>query len=84
MRTIDIHEAKANLFHLIEQAARGQSFLIAVSSRPRVMVIPVESPAAGDLKPLGFFDGVVCVPHEVDQVDRCDDGRSLDGTGRWR
>lgn len=44
MRTIDIHEAKAHLLKLVEQAARGESFLIATSGRPRVMVIPVESP----------------------------------------
>ncbi len=58
MRTIDIHEATANLFNLIEQAARGQSFLISVSGAPRVMVIPVESSGAGHARRHSKMAGV--------------------------
>ncbi len=72
MRTIDIHQATANLFNLVEQAARGQSFLISVSGRPRVMVIAVDAPAAGHPTRLGLLEGVVCVPEESDRVGQAD------------
>lgn len=48
MRTIDIHEAKAHLFELVEQVARGESHLIAVAGRPRVMMAPVNAPQDGE------------------------------------
>jgi prevent-host-death family protein len=66
MRTIDIHEAKANLFNLIEQAARGQSFLIAISGTPRVMVLPLESREAGHLRRVGLLERCWVVAEEVD------------------
>ncbi len=43
MRTIDVHEAKVNLFQLVEQAAKGKSFLIAVSGTARVAVLPLDN-----------------------------------------
>ncbi|MBM0105784.1 type II toxin-antitoxin system prevent-host-death family antitoxin [Steroidobacter sp. S1-65] len=43
MRTIDIHEARARLPELVEQAARGESFLITVSGTPRVKVLPLDA-----------------------------------------
>lgn len=43
MRTIDIHHARAHLAELVEQAARGESFLIAVAGRPRVRVLPLDA-----------------------------------------
>jgi antitoxin (DNA-binding transcriptional repressor) of toxin-antitoxin stability system len=55
MRTIDIHEAKANLMNLIEQAVQGKSFLILISGTPRVMVIPLESEQAGPLRGHGLI-----------------------------
>ena len=38
MRQIDIHEAKTNLSELIEKAVNGESFVIARSGKPMVMV----------------------------------------------
>jgi prevent-host-death family protein len=66
MRTIDIHEAKAKLFELIERAARGQSFLIAISGTPRVMVLPLESREARHLRRVGLFERCLVVAEEGD------------------
>ncbi len=38
MRQVSIHEAKTKLSKLIEQATRGESFVIAKAGRPLVMV----------------------------------------------
>ena len=39
MRTIDIGEARANRFHLVEQAAAGSAFVMTTAGTPRVRVI---------------------------------------------
>lgn len=36
MKTIDIHEAQAHLSRLVEQAAHGESFIIAKAGKPLV------------------------------------------------
>jgi len=38
MQTVNIHEAKAQLPRLIEQAVKGESFIIAKVGRPLVKV----------------------------------------------
>jgi PIN domain nuclease of toxin-antitoxin system len=39
MRTVNIHEAKTHLSRLVEQAAKGASFVIAKAGKPLVKVI---------------------------------------------
>jgi antitoxin (DNA-binding transcriptional repressor) of toxin-antitoxin stability system len=70
MRTIDIHDAKSHLFELVEQAARGASFLIAISGRPRVMVIPVEALGLSRVRPPGFLAECVLAPEDFDRMGR--------------
>ncbi|MFC4311694.1 type II toxin-antitoxin system Phd/YefM family antitoxin [Steroidobacter flavus] len=69
MRTIDIHEAKANLCRLVEQAAQGQSFMIATYGRPRVMVIGLDSIEAGHLRCHGLLERCVTVAKVIDPRD---------------
>ncbi|MGA1316205.1 MAG: type II toxin-antitoxin system Phd/YefM family antitoxin [Rubrivivax sp.] len=52
---INIHEAKTHLSRLVEQAARGQEFVIAKAGRPLVRVVPVEPPSPE--RELGFLAG---------------------------
>lgn len=66
MRTIDIHEAKARLSELVERAARGEPFLIATSGTPRVMVVPLDAPQAGQLGRIGFLERCAVVPEEIE------------------
>ena len=40
MRTVNIHEAKTHLSRLVEEAAQGESFVIAKAGKPRVQVVP--------------------------------------------
>ena len=38
MRTVNIHDAKTHLSRLVEQAAKGEPFIIAKAGRPMVKV----------------------------------------------
>lgn len=66
MQTVDIEEAKSQLSELVDQAARGESFVIAKDGKPLVKVSPVDAPE----KParLGFLAGEIEVPDDFDRM----------------
>jgi prevent-host-death family protein len=68
MQTVNIHQAKKHLSRLIEQAAKGEPFIIAKAGKPLVKVIPLNAPEAGQIKRLGFMAGQVAVPDDFDQM----------------
>ncbi|HWW05306.1 type II toxin-antitoxin system prevent-host-death family antitoxin [Collimonas sp.] len=68
MQTINIHEAKTHLSRLIEQAAKGESFIIAKAGKPLVKVMPLNAPEAGQMRRLGFMAGQIAVPDDFDQM----------------
>jgi prevent-host-death family protein len=53
--TVNIHEAKTHLSRLVEQAAKGQEFVIAKAGKPMVRVVPIEAMPA--TRTLGFLAG---------------------------
>lgn len=70
MRTINTHEAKTHLSRLVEQAAKGESFVIAKKGKAMVKVVPVNSPEAGKLKRLGFMAGQFAIPDDFDRMGK--------------
>ncbi|MFZ4876080.1 type II toxin-antitoxin system Phd/YefM family antitoxin [Janthinobacterium sp. Mn2066] len=68
MLTVNIHEAKTHLSRLIEQAAKGESFIIAKAGRPLVKVMALDAPEAGQAKRLGFLAGQISVPDDFDTM----------------
>lgn len=68
MQTINIHEAKTHLSRLIEQAAKGEPFVIAKAGKPMVKVMPLNAPETGQLKRLGFMAGQITVPEDFDRM----------------
>jgi prevent-host-death family protein len=68
MQTVDIEEAKAHLFRLVEQAAKGEPFVIAKAGRPLVKVASLDTPAAGQVRRLGFLAGWIAVPNDFDRM----------------
>ena len=44
MQTVNIHDAKTQLSRLIEQAVRGDPFIIAKAGKPLVKVTRLEAP----------------------------------------
>ena len=68
MLTIDIHEAKTHLSRLVDQAAKGESFVIAKAGRPLVQVTALDAPLVGKVHRLGFLDGQIDVPDYFDRM----------------
>jgi prevent-host-death family protein len=61
--TVNIHEAKTHLSRLVEQAAKGQDFIIAKAGKPMVRVVALESASAS--RELGFMAGQGVVTADV-------------------
>ena len=68
MRTVNIHEAKTHLSRLVDQASKGEPFVIAKAGKPLVKVVPLDAPAAGQRRRLGFMAGQIAVPDDFDQM----------------
>ncbi len=79
MQTVNIHEAKTHLSRLIEQAARGESFVIAKAGKPLVKVMALSAPEAGQQQRLGFMAGQLAVPDDFDQMGSAEIERLFDG-----
>lgn len=68
MHIVNIHEAKTHLSRLIEQAAKGEPFVIAKAGKPLVKVMPLNAPEPGQAKRLGFMAGQIAVPDDFDRM----------------
>ena len=68
MRTVNIHEAKTHLSRLVEQAAKGESFVIAKAGKPLVKVTRLDTPAPKQVRRLGFMAGEIAVPGDFDRM----------------
>lgn len=68
MQTFNIHEAKTHLSRLVEQAAKGEPFVIAKSGKPLVKVVALEAPAPAETRRLGFMAGQIAVPDDFDSM----------------
>jgi prevent-host-death family protein len=68
MLTVNIHEAKTHLSRLVEQAAKGEPFVIAKAGKPMVKVMPLGALEAGQVSRLGFMAGQIQVPEDFDRL----------------
>jgi prevent-host-death family protein len=68
MLTINIHAAKTQLSKLVDQAASGESFIIAKAGKPMVKVIPLSHAESTPSQRLGFMNGEIQVPDDFDQM----------------
>jgi len=68
MHTVNIHEAKTQLSRLVDQAAKGEPFIIAKAGKPLVKVVPLNAPDVGEVKRIGFLEGHICVPDDFDRM----------------
>jgi prevent-host-death family protein len=60
MVTVNIHEAKTQLSKLIDQAVKGEAFMIAKAGKPLVKVAALDAPPMPQR--LGFLAGEIAVP----------------------
>jgi prevent-host-death family protein len=68
VKTINIHAAKTNLSRLIDQAVKGDSFVIAKAGKPLVRVMALNTPVGGQVKRMGFLSGQITVPEDFDRM----------------
>ena len=68
MRIFDINDAKAQLSTLVDHAAHGDGFVIAVDGNPQVKVVAVDAPAAKEMKRIGFLLGEFSAPDNFDSI----------------
>jgi prevent-host-death family protein len=68
MKAVNIHEAKTHLSRLVEEAAKGEPFIIAKAGRPMVKVVPIEGDATKKPQRLGFLEGQFTVPDNFDRL----------------
>lgn len=81
MRTVSIHEAKTHLSQLVDQAAKGEPFLIAKAGKPLVKVTALTSPSPSEVRRTGFLAGAISVPDDFDRMGEIEMERVF-GVGR--
>lgn len=64
-RTVNIHEAKTQLSRLIDQAVKGEPFIIAKAGKPMVKVTAVDAPEPVKVQRMGFLAGQITVPDDI-------------------
>ncbi len=68
MKTVNIHEAKTHLSKLIDEASKGEPFIIAKAGKPVVKVTAVSAPSGKQRRRLGFLAGQLLVPDDFDRM----------------
>ena len=70
MQTVNIHEAKTQLSKLVDEAVKGESFIIAKAGKPLVKVTRLEAPEADATQRLGFMKGQITIPKDFDEMGK--------------
>jgi prevent-host-death family protein len=70
MRTFNIHEAKTHLSRLVDEAEKGEPFIIAKAGKPKVKVVPIDDPPATAKRRLGFMKGMYTLPKNFEEIDK--------------
>jgi len=70
MKTVNIHEAKTQLSKLIEEASKGEPFVIAKAGKPVVKVTALNAPTGAQVRRLGFMEGQISVPDDFDRMGK--------------
>ena len=79
MKTVNIHEAKTQLSRLVEQASKGETFIIAKAGKPVVKVIALSTPTGTQVRRLGFMAAQISVPNDFDRMGHEEIERMFDG-----
>ncbi|MFY9743502.1 MAG: type II toxin-antitoxin system prevent-host-death family antitoxin [Candidatus Sulfotelmatobacter sp.] len=79
MKTINIHQAKTQLSRLVDEAAKGEPFVIAKAGKPMVKVTALSAPVGKEVKRLGFMAGQISVPDDFDRMGQKEIERMFTG-----
>lgn len=69
MKTVNIHQAKTQLSKLVDEAGKGEPFIIAKAGKPVVKVTALSAPTGAEVRRLGFMAGEIAVPDDFDQMN---------------
>ena len=69
MKTVNIHQAKTQLSRLVDEAGKGEPFIIAKAGKPVVKVTALSAPTGAEVRRLGFMAGEIAVPDDFDQMN---------------
>jgi len=79
VQTVNIHEAKTQLSKLVEQASKGEPFIIAKAGKPLVKVTSLNAPIGAQIRRLGFLVGEITVPNDFDRMGEAEIARLFGG-----
>jgi len=79
MRTVNIHEAKTHLSRLVDQAAKGEPFVIAKAGKPMVKVVALDGPPKASMRRMGFLEGQYTIPDDFDRMGEDEIVRLFEG-----
>ena len=82
IRIVNIREAKIQLSKLVDQAARGEPFIIAKAGKPLVKVVPLDAPTSKKVQRLGFMLGQGKIPEDFDTMGSTEIARIFEGKSR--
>lgn len=72
MKTVNIQEAQKDLARLLEEAAKGEPFVVARAGKPSLKVVTVEEvdPVTAPKKKrrIGMLDGQYKIPDDLDTM----------------
>jgi prevent-host-death family protein len=68
MQSINIHEAKTHLSRLVEEAAKGNVFIIAKAGKPMAKALPISDTELKGIERLGFMAGEISIPDDFDSL----------------
>jgi prevent-host-death family protein len=71
---VDINKAAKQLSKLVDQAAKGEPFIIAKAGKPLVKVTVIDAPVPAKTRRLGFMLGQTSVPEDFDRMGYSDFG----------
>ncbi|MGH9522838.1 MAG: type II toxin-antitoxin system Phd/YefM family antitoxin [Terriglobales bacterium] len=68
MKQVSITEAKAHFSKLVDEAAKGEPFIIAKNGKPVAKVVAIDAPATRKVRRIGFMKGQFSVPEDFDTM----------------
>jgi prevent-host-death family protein len=81
MQTVNMHEAKTQLSKLVDQAVKGEPFIIAKAGKPLVKVCALDAPTSAQMQRFGFMAGQITVPDDFDTMGSREIGPLFESQG---
>ena len=63
---------KTHLLRLVDEVAKGESFIIAKAGKPMVKVTALDTPTGAQIRRRGFLAGKITVPEDFDRMGRAE------------